>query len=368
MSSNDYDENEKEDDEYQENDNNFINSNDNIIINIDNIDNYNNAIQYDNSYINNNYNNITSVNNSCFLNNKKMKTSIDILNFKSDEYRKYQMSTKIKKILNGLEISKNIFEQLLNYSLFYSKKINKKLTTIVPIILYKLLKRNNIQSISLKDLKEKINFRYKNYLKNEKLFPEIDINRNKFNLELKNSLSKNENYCQKIYKNVVNNIKKIQNYYKINPNIIKIQKHKTLFDCKNNYNSNHSIIEKMTEKLMENDIDQMYSDPVINELNCCKKNCYNLIYGEKSDYDNEDMEAILMDIIKNKENNNFTEFFKEKIDNDIILSIAMIKYFLDFNKVIKITNQNLNEIFKCKLTKTKKYVSIIKLYLNSNSK
>ena len=113
-----------------------------------------NINKYDeNSFINeiNNYsNNKTNYN---FEVKKKFNT-IDYLNFNEDESKKQQCYKKIEQILNELnkKLPRNIITQIFFHSYNFQKKFpRKQLATIVPIVTYKILKKNNIKTISFKD-------------------------------------------------------------------------------------------------------------------------------------------------------------------------------------------------------------------------
>ena len=119
-------------------------------------------------------------NNFCFYNleKKRPRNIIDFYNVNSEEYKKNKMYEKVKsKLINLNNLPDYYVNEICSLSWFYSKKLShKKLDTILPIIVYKVIKKNNINYISLKDLKEKINFRYKTYFQNEKLFNELNEN------------------------------------------------------------------------------------------------------------------------------------------------------------------------------------------------
>ena len=147
---------------------------------------YKSIISNDNSIeVTNNefYNGFNSRNSLYNLQNKKQRNSIDYLNINEEDYQKKICYKKINLMLKGLNsLSIDIINEISFLSWYYLKKLpNKKLVTIVPIITYKIIKKYNIKNVTLKDLKEKLNFKYKTYLKNEKLFDELNLNINQKN-------------------------------------------------------------------------------------------------------------------------------------------------------------------------------------------
>jgi len=347
----------------------------------------NNEDYYKNEFIDNGNNKI------CFYNfgNKKPHNIIDYLNINSDEYKKYKLYQKVKSMLINLKpLSKAYVEEICHLSWIYSKKLShKKLSTIVPIIVYKIIKKYNIETISLKDLKKKINFSYKAYFQNEKLFTELNANLNLNKNKSKDSIYKitynlkTQSYSELVYNSVIKYIKAIKEKSQSSLNIIKIKGKKSL--PKNNKNKlndgnkeeNNKIIEELFKKLSkeEQDVDKLYCSPFIFELNNCQKQCKIFIYNNKrtsSDYyidksmknnklinlkeENED-ETILSD------ENKFNEYFKNKIGSDI-LGLGMIKYFIDKNNVIILSYKILRELFNCNIYQVKKSILYIKLYAN----
>ena len=373
---------EKEEEDMELYPNSLNNSNSNFNNEINNM-NYDNESIYPNEYIKNEYN---------FCDSKKHKTIIDYLNINSDEYRKNKMSQKIRLMLYGLtSLSQSNIDEICYLSWFYSQKLShKKLSTIVQIIVYKIIKKYNIKSISLKDLKNKINFRYKTYLKNEKLFPELDNNKNiniSTNINInstneiqnKNSHHKNNIVCNNIYCiKIPNKSNYSDSVYNFITKFIKTLKEKSQSNKiklrGKKENKNNIIIEKIYEKFKteEKNIKELYCNPIFFELNKCQKQCKCFIYNNKrTSSDNNNEKALNGDIIDLKEEkekilsdeNIFGDYFKDKINSDI-LGLGMIKYFIDKNKIIILSYKIIKEIFNFSIHQIKKSISYINLYNN----
>ena len=146
-------------------------------------------------FINETYNEGNNNNNYYNFGGKKQRNIIDYLNINDNAYKKQQLYKKINIILNKFKpLPQNIIDEINYLSWYYTKKLpNKNLLTIVSIIIYKIIKKYNIKIISLKDLKEKLNFSYSTYFKNEKLFNELNtsINQrnNKINIKYNNNIN-----------------------------------------------------------------------------------------------------------------------------------------------------------------------------------
>ena len=375
----------KEEEDMEDYPNSLNNSNSNFNNEINSIYNGNEKV-YANEYIKNEYN---------FYDCKKPKTIIDYLNINSDEYRKNKMSQKIKLMLYGLNsLSQSNIDEICYLSWYYSQKLShKKLSTIVQIIVYKIIKKYNIKSISLKDLKRKLNFRYKTYLKNEKLFPELDnykkisististntnANTNK-DIPNKNSYQKNNiisnniycikiqstpNYSESVFNSTQKYIKTLKEKSQSHSNKIKLKGKKG--------NKNNMFVEKIFEKFKtdENNVKELYCSPIIFELNKCQEQCKFFIYNNKrTSSDNCNDETINGNIINLKEENEkilsdeniFEGYFKDKINSDI-LGLGMIKYFIDKNKIIILSYNIIKEIFNCNIHQVKKSILHINLY------
>jgi len=369
--------------------NSLNNSNSNFDNESNNMNNDNGM--YTNEYVKNEYN---------FFQPRKPKTIIDYLNINSDEYRKIKMYQKVKLMLYGLNaLSQNNIDEICYLSWFYSQKLShKKLSTIVQIIVYKIIKKYDIKSISLKDLKNKINFRYKTYLKNEKLFPELNNQKNinisvniktnsntntneNINKDMLNKKSHNKNiiisnniYCIKhpnnsnysdsVYNSIKKYIKTLKEKSQIQSNKIKLKNKKG--------NKNDMSIETIFEKFKtdEKNIKELYCNPVIFELNKCQEQCKCFIYNNKrTSSDNNNGETINGNIINLKEENEkilsdeniFENYFKDKINSDI-LGIGMIKYFIDTNKIIILSYKIIKELLNCNIHQVKKSIVYINLY------
>ena len=353
-----------------------------------------NSIQYEDEinytdketvYVNE-YNNNAS-NNFYYFENKKPKNILDYVNVNSDEYKKYKMSQKIKLMLHKLpNFPKCYIDEICNLSWFYSKKLSRKrLSTIVPIIVYKIITKYNINYISLKDLKDKINFRYKSYFKNEKLFTELNTNltkiqKDKVLSDIKTGIIKNQKYSELVYNSVKNYIKKIKEKGQTQRNIIKIRSQKINHNksrSKNiieNKDKNNKIIESLFNQLSNEDkeLEELYYSPFNSELNNCQDQCKILIYNNNIIFSDNNIKQNNNKIISLKEEeeeeiklsgeNNFIDYFKNKICSDI-LGLGMIKYFIDKNKIIILSYRILKEIFNCNINKVKKSILYIKLYI-----
>ena len=325
---------------------------------------------------------------------KKPRTIIDYLNINSDEYKKQKMYQKIKAMLNNLtSLSRIYVDEICYITWLYSQKLpKKKLSTIVPIIVYKIILKYNIESVSLKDLKDKINFKYKTYFKNEKLFTELNecinknkkINRDSFNYINKYNF-KNQNYSELVYNSVTNHIKKIKEKSQTHSNIIKIKgktKPKKNYKEKiniENKDKNNEIIENIIGKLKmeDNNIDELYCSPLNFELNNCQEQCKFLIFNYNRNSSNPILDKSFTDKIINlneeeetnlSSENKFNDYFKNKIGCDI-LGLGMIKYFIDKNNIIILSYKILKEIFNyntCQIKKSIFYIELYIKYINNN--
>ena len=324
-----------------------------------------NINKYDeNSFINeiNNYsNNKTNYN----FEVKKKYNTIDYLNFNEDESKKQQCYKKIEQILNELnkKLPRNIITQIIFHSYNFQKKFpRKQLATIVPIVTYKILKKNNIKTISLKDLKTKLNFKCKTYFKNEKLFSELNPNTEHKILNLKynnkntiNINHKNKNYSELVLNSLIKYIKKIKDKIYLNINVIKpknkkISNKKELIEQKI---SNNEAIITIYNKISENEKNtkEIYYNPVIEELDNCLKQCKSFIYNFNNKEESTSETNITYPTINIKEDdggkihyeNSFNNFFENKIDNDN-LALGLLKYFIDENNVISLSYQKLKDI------------------------
>ena len=335
-------------------------------------------------------------NNICLYNfeKKRPRNAIDFYNVNSEEYKKKKMFEKIKsKLINLNNLPDYYIDEICNLSWFYSKKLShKKLDTILPIIVYKIIKKDNINYISLKDLKEKINFRYKTYFQNEKLFNELNENIIK-NKKKRNSSEaraynlKEQKYSELVYNSIIKYITTIKEKSQTYINIIRIKGKKRITKkskdkYKNNINKKNSqIIEKLFEKLSEeeNESKEMFYSPLNIELNNCQKQCKNLIYNNKKTFFeknyiktinnkiislNEEEEEQEQEKVNLYDENKFNDYFKNKINSDI-LGLGMIKFFIDKNKIIILSYKILKEIFNCNIYQIKKSILYINLYINN---
>ena len=104
------------------------------------------------SYINEFYNGGNNQNIIYNFGNKKQRNIIDYLNINDEEYKRQQCYKKINFMIKGLNsLPNDIINEIVYYSWYYFKKLsNKKLSTIVPIITYKIIKKYDIKNVSLK--------------------------------------------------------------------------------------------------------------------------------------------------------------------------------------------------------------------------
>lgn len=344
-----------------------------------------NSIYKDNeiSYINEFYNGRNNGINFYDFATKKQRNKIDYLNISDEEYKKQKCYKKISLMLNGLnELSKNILDEIVYLSWYYYKKLsNKRLTTIVPIITYKILQKYDIQTVSLKDLKTKINFSYKKYFKNEKLFGELNSV-----VRLKMS-SKNYKYNNNI-NNIIYSIKQpyselVFNSFSKYINLLKDKSQKPVSTVKINKkklsrNKNNKLIESLYTKISkdENDINELYTNPTIIELNKCLDECKSLIYNAKKICTDNNKDELMSEtnatnqtINLKEENakiygeNTFNNFFQNKIDKDI-LALGLVKYLIDKSEIISLSYKKMNDIFNCSIYKIKKAILYIIDYFN----
>ena len=344
-----------------------------------------NSIYKDNeiSYINEFYNGRNNGINFYDFATKKQRNKIDYLNISDEEYKKQKCYKKISLMLNGLnELSKNILDEIVYLSWYYYKKLsNKRLTTIVPIITYKILQKYDIQTVSLKDLKTKINFSYKKYFKNEKLFGELNSV-----VRLKMS-SKNYKYNNNI-NNIIYSIKQpyselVFNSFSKYINLLKDKSQKPVSTVKINKkklsrNKNNKLIESLYTKISkdENDINELYTNPTIIELNKCLDECKSLIYNAKKICTDNNKDELMSEtnatnqtINLKEENakiyweNTFNNFFQNKIDKDT-LALGLVKYLIDKSEIISLSYKKMNDIFNCSIYKIKKAILYITDYFN----
>ena len=66
---------------------------------------------------------------------------------------------------------------------------------------------------------------------------------------------------------------------------------------------------------------------------------------------------------KSYDENNFNEYFENKIDNDNF-GLALIKYFIDKNDNIGLSFNKMKEIFNCNICQIKKSILLIKEFIN----
>ena len=340
------------------------------------------------SYINEFYNGGNNQNIIYNFGNKKQRNIIDYLNINDEEYKRQQCYKKINFMIKGLNsLPNDIINEIVYYSWYYFKKLsNKKLSTIVPIITYKIIKKYNIKSVSLKDLKQNINFSYKTYFQNEKLFSEMNSvvknkeNNFKFNNNINNIIiSKKQSFPELVLGSINKYIDLAKDKIQIHPNIIKFQSNKRQKDNNklNKKKSDYKLIESLFSKISknENNTKELYSNPVILELNNCLMQCKSLIYNniqvfvEKDELMSEtNMTNQTINLIEENEKklydeNTFNKFFENKIDNDN-LGLGLLKYFVDKNENISLSYKKMQKIFNCSIYQIKKSILYINEYIN----
>ena len=344
------------------------------------------------SYINEFYNGINKPNIIYNFWNKKQRNIIDYLNINDDEYKKQQCFKKINFMLKGLNsLPNDIINEIVYYSWYYFKKLsNKKLSTIVPIITYKIIKKYDIKSVSLKDLKQNLNFCYKTYFQNEKLFNELNSsaknkeNNFKFNNNINNIIiSKKQSFSELVLGSITKYIDLAKDKIQIQPNIIKFRNNKKRKD--NNYDneklnkvkSDYKIIESLFSKISknENNAKELYSNPAILELNNCLMQCKSLIYNNKqvciekdeltseTNMTNQTINLIEDNDKKLYDENTFNKYFENKIDNDN-LGLGLLKYFVDKNENISLSYKKMQKLFNCSIYQIKKSILYINEYIN----
>ena len=254
--------------------------------------------------------------NNNFILNHKIKNSLDLLNLNDSNYENYKLSQKILNKIKIFNFDNKINNEIISICLANKKLMN--LNYLLEIVIYKIIKKYNFD-ITIKELKEKINFKISHYLKYN----------NKLNIY-------NEfNYKQIIMNLIKNHIQKLIKISKIKQRIFIKQKNKKIII--NSYKNNEI-------NLLNN-----FQD-VENELKNIEKMCYNFINNEKKN--NE---------IKLNEIENFEKFFSGKICPQI-LSIALIKYFIQEYSSINITLTNLHEIFSISISSISKGIKLINKY------
>lgn len=351
-----------------------------------------NEISYINTY-NNGFNNKVNYN----FETKRQRNSIDYLHFNDNEYKKQQIYKKINIMLDGFKntLNKNIIDEIANSSWYYLKTLsNKKLSTIVPIITYKIIKKYKIKTISLKDLKQKLNFSYKTYFRNEKLFSEFFTNNTEkklnknyiYNNDINSIITiKKQSFSELVLNSVIKYIDIIKEKYKTKADIIGIKYNKLSNDKKeSNYvKANYKIIDSIYDKITQNEnkTKELYLNPALIELNNCLIQIKSFIYtnkpilSEKNNYNIKDeimsdtnMTNFTINLKEENENkicdeNSFNIFFENKVDADS-LSLGLLKYFIDKNELISLSYKKMTDIFKWNIYRIKKSILLIKEYNN----
>ena len=186
--------------------------------------------------------------NNNFILNHKIKNSLDLLNLNDSNYENYKLSQKILNKIKIFNFDNKINNEIISICLTNKKLMN--LNYLLEIVIYKIIKKYNFD-ITIKELKEKINFKISHYLKYN----------NKLNIY-------NEfNYKQIIMNLIKNHIQKLIKISKIKQRIFIKQKNKKIII--NSYKNNEI-------NLLNN-----FQD-VENELKNIEKICYNFINNEKN--------------------------------------------------------------------------------------
>jgi len=277
-------------------------------------------------------------------------------------------------LVNLTSLTKNNIDEICYFSWFYHKRLKQlKLSTIVPIVVYKIIKKDNIKSISLKDLKDKINFRYKKYFQHEKLFPELNIDKKitlpKLNpsnqISINNiSVLKVDNYNDLVYNSITKYIHTLKEKSDSKKFLIKVKSSK-----KNRYNNkekNSQMINKIYNQLSNETLisKEKYYNPVTYELNKCQEQCKYFIYnGRIEENSNINKNISLKEDIEIPYEKKFNVYFKDKVSYDV-LGLGLIKYIIDKNQIVILSYKLLNEIFKCNIYQVKKCIIFINLYIN----
>ena len=351
-----------------------------------------NEISYINTH-NNGFNNNLNYN----FEYKRKRNSIDYLNFNDNEYKKQQIFKKINIMLDEFKntLNKNIIDEIANSSWYYLKKLgNKKLSTIVPIITYKITKKYKIKTVSLKDLKQKLNFSYKTYFRNEKLFTELFTNDTekklsenyKYNNDINNIITiKKQSFSELVLSSIIKYIDIIKEKYQTKKDILGIKYNNLSKEKKeSNYvKANYRIIDSIYNKITQNEkiTKELYSNPALIELNNCLMKIKSFIYNntpilsDKNNYNIKDeimSETIMTNFTinlkeenENKiyEQNSFNYFFENKLDADS-LALGLLKYFIDKNELISLSYRKMTDIFKWNIYRIKKSILYIKEYNN----
>ena len=267
-------------------------------------------------------------------------------------------------------LNKNIIDEIANSSWYYLKKLgNKKLSTIVPIITYKIIKKYKIKTVSLKDLKQKLNFSYKTYFRNEKLFITI----------------KKQSFSELVLSSIIKYIDIIKEKYQTKKDILGIKYNNLSKEKKeSNYvKANYRIIDSIYNKIIQNKkiTKELYSNPALIELNNCLMQIKSFIYNntpilsEKNNFNIKDeimsdtnMTNFTINLKEENENkiyeqNSFNYFFENKLDADS-LALGLLKYFIDKNELISLSYRKMTDIFKWNIYRIKKSILYIKEYNN----
>lgn len=259
---------------------------------------------------------------------KAPTNSLDYMKFNSEEYLKYKFDLKVKNQLNGLNLDSKLLKEICQYSYFLSKKLEKdglKISDIIAIVAYKIIKNNNIP------------------LSQNQIFKELQLSKSKY-IKFSNSIdfnytensyfNKDEYLCQ-IFQLTNSLINRMIELYKFQPNIIKI----------------NSCDLKLTEICQ-------YIDGIKNYENC-----------------NLDLNSYFIDIVKSLEDikneikifiklsyneTDFTNFFQNKVLKENLVA-ALIKFIMS-KKGLKINLSTFSENFKIAGSSISHALKLIKIF------
>jgi hypothetical protein len=183
-----------------------------------------------------------------FLNFKKRPAnSLEYMKFQSEDYLRYKIENKVKDRIKELNLGNKIETQIFEVCFNFYKKFKEKpseeekirLCDLIPIVAYKIIKCNRI-TISHKDAIEKLNLDKSKFLKFSNQIPIGDENlvyKFESGVDLKKNIANENDIKEKIneFLNKVNEyvqfiIQKLSEFYKIQPDALKIKNNERLID------------------------------------------------------------------------------------------------------------------------------------------
>jgi hypothetical protein len=159
-----------------------------------------------------------------FLNFKKKPTnSLDYINFNSEKYNHWKIKEKIKLRLSSFNLNDKYINEIFEISILHKKKSNLRLSTIIPIVAYKVCQKNHLQ-VSYQELFDKLKFKKSKYIKYSKL---IKIGGNEEDFEQSRSFE--------VFRNKIDNllsfmIPRLVQLYETNPNLFKMATQEEIID------------------------------------------------------------------------------------------------------------------------------------------